>query len=112
MKRGSGSFPSNPVTLSGGDRATDGGLGRKSDFVYEHPEFQVGEEDDPRASDASTTRFSFLHPEVREERFQVSEELLARYETDGIELNMTDFVPFCQVRRGRGTGTDYDSVDP
>ena len=89
-------IPSNPVTLSGGDRATDGGLGRKSDFVYEHPEFQVGEEEDPRASDASPTRFSFLHPEVREERFQVSEELLARYETDGIELNMTDFVPFCR----------------
>ena len=89
-------IPSNPVTLSGGDRATDGGLGRKSDFVYEHPEFQVGEEEDPRASDASVTRFSFLHPEVRAERFQVSEELLARYETDGIELNMTDFVPFCR----------------
>ncbi len=89
-------IPSNPVTLSGGDRATEGGLGRKSDFVYAHPEFQVGEEADPRASDASTTRFSFLHPEVREERFQVSEELLARYETDGIELNMTDFVPFCR----------------
>ena len=89
-------IPSNPVTLSGGDRATDGGLGRKSDFVYEHPEFQVGEEEDPRASDTSATRFSFLHPEVREERFQVSEELLARYETDGIELNMTDFVPFCR----------------
>ena len=89
-------IPSNPVTLSGGDRAIDGGLGRKSDFVYEHPEFQVGAEEDPRASDASITRFSFLHPEVREERFQVSEELLARYETDGIELNMTDFVPFCR----------------
>ena len=89
-------IPSNPVTLSGGNRATDGGLGRKSDFVYEHPEFQVGEETDPRASDASTTRFSFLHPEVREDRFQVSKELLARYETDGIELNMTDFVPFCR----------------
>ncbi len=89
-------IPSNPVTLSGGDRAIDGGLGRKSDFVYEHPEFQVGEEQDPRASDASVTRFSFLHPEVRKERFQVSEELLVRYETDGIELNMTDFVPFCR----------------
>ena len=89
-------IPSNPVTLSGGDRAIDGGLGRKSDFVYEHPEFQVGEEEDPRAPDASVTRFSFLHPEVRKERFQVSEELLVRYETDGIELNMTDFVPFCR----------------
>ena len=89
-------IPSNPVTLSGGDRATDGGLGRKSDFVYDHPRFQVGEEEDSRASDVSPTRFSFLHPEAREERFRVSEELLACYETDGIELNMTDFVPFCK----------------
>ena len=89
-------IPSNPVTLSGGDRATDGGLGRKSDFVYEHPEFQVGEEDDSRASGTWSTRFSFLHSEVRKERFQVSEELLTRYATDGIELNMTDFVPFCR----------------
>ena len=89
-------IPSNPVTLSGGDRDTEGGLGRKSDFVCDYPEFQVGEDDDARASDLSPTRFSFLQPEARKQQFLVYEGLLSCYETDGIELNMTDFVPFCK----------------
>ena len=84
---------SNWVSLQGGDRATNGGHGRKSDFVYDNPQFQVGEENDPRTNPA---RFSFLHAKVRRERFRVFEELLSRYETDGVELNLADFVPFCK----------------
>ena len=82
--------------FEGGDRETSGGLGRKSDFVYEHPQFQVGEEDDPRAQYVAPFRFSFLHPEVREQRFLVFQEMLSRYETDGIELDLANFVPLCR----------------
>ena len=89
------------VNFPGGDRETDGGLGRKSDFVYEHPEFQVGAERDPRSGSQYSwgsipTRFSFLHPEVRNERFVVFREMLSRYETDGVLLNLIDYAPFCK----------------
>ncbi len=87
------------VNLAGGDRATHGGLGRKSDFVYDHPEFQVGPDSDPRARDLPPDRFNFLHPELQRERFTVAEELLTRFETDGIELNLADpdlAFPFCR----------------
>lgn len=91
---------SNWVNLHGGDRATFGGQGRKSDFAYDHPQFQVGEDQDPRAKHLSPTRFNFLHPEVRQERFLVFEELLARYPTDGIELILAHSEaaagPFCK----------------
>ena len=86
----------NWVGFEGGDRETSGGLGRKSDFVYDHPQFQVGEENDPRAQYVAPNRFSFLHPEVREQRFLVFEEFLSRYETDGILLNLIDLAPFCK----------------
>jgi len=85
----------NWIGLQGGERAVDGGFGRKSDFVFDNPKFQVGKENDPRAKHVDPARFSFLHAEVRRERFRVFEELLVRYETDGIELNLVDFAPFC-----------------
>jgi hypothetical protein len=87
---------SGSVCLQGGDRATYGGLGRKSDFVYNNPQFQVGEEKNHKDKQAPSTRFSFLHPEVRKERLQVFEELLTRYETDGLELNLAETVPYCR----------------
>ena len=92
-------LPSCHVNLQGGDRATHGGWGRKSDFVYSHPEFQVGEDHDPRAKGLPSTRFSFLHAAAREERFRVADELLTRYETDGVELNLAEESfpgPFCR----------------
>jgi hypothetical protein len=87
------------IALQGGDRAVHGGLGRKSDWVYAHPEFAVGDDPDPRAKTLPPTRFNFLHAEVREERSRVIEELLARYETDGIELDLAEDVfpaPYCR----------------
>jgi len=91
-------IPSANVTLAGGDRATYGGQGRKSDFVYDNPQFQVGEDPDDRAKQVSPLRFSFLHSAVREERFRVFEELLTRYETDGVELILSEMVPMCRFR--------------
>src|SRR5262249_30096863 len=92
-------FASSYVGLQGGDRATHGGWGRKSDFVYDHPQFQVGQDSDPRAKNLPPTRFSFLHPEVRRECFRVFEELVSRYETDGLELNLAEddaAFPYCR----------------
>jgi hypothetical protein len=71
------------------------GHGRTSDFVFDNPRFRVGEDSDPRAKGLSPTRFSFLHPEVREERFRIYEELLGRYPTDGVEL-LIEQPPLCR----------------
>ena len=97
-KKGIFFLASNWVNLVGGDRKTHGGLGRKCDFVYEHPEFQVGDEDDPRAEYVAPERFSFLHAPVRDYRFRMFAELLTRYSTDGIELNLLNDIPFCRFR--------------
>jgi len=86
---------SGSVCLQGGDRATHGGLGRKSDFVYNNPQFQVGDENDLRNKQTPPSRLNFLRPEVRRERMTVFTELLTRYETDGIELNLAETVPYC-----------------
>ena len=87
---------STSVNFLGGDRQHDGGLGRKIDFVYDHPHFQVGTEEHPLAAHPDAKRFSFLHPEVRQQRFLVFEEFLRRYPTDGIELDLAQFVPMCR----------------
>lgn len=96
-------IPTAPVCILGGDRANDGGLGRKSDFVYENPSFYVGRESDSRTKLLGrffrAHRLNFLQPEVRRERFLIFEELLSRYDTDGIELDLSidnEFGPFCR----------------
>ncbi len=96
-------FPVLCVCIQGGDRAKDLGLGRKSNFAYDHPQFQVGPDSDPRAAKPARffgpERFSFLQEPVRQERFRICEELLTRYETDGIELDLAidnEFGPFCK----------------
>ncbi len=96
-------LPTICVCIQGGDRKEDSGLGRKSNFAYDHPQYQVGPDRDPRASKPARffgpARFSFLHQEVRQERFRICEELLTRYETDGIELDLSidnNFGPFCK----------------
>ncbi len=74
------------------------GHGRTSDFVFNNPQFQVGKDDDPRAACLQPTRFSFLQAEVRKERFRIFEELLSRYETDGIEI-WSEFGPLCKLNQ-------------
>ncbi len=86
----------NWISLQGADRATEAGRGRQSDFVFDHPRFEVGPEKDPRARYAHPRRFSFLHQAVRDERLAVFEEMLTRYATDGVEINLTEFVPLCR----------------
>ena len=84
------------VSLQGTNRQESEGWGRTTAFSMDNPQFQVGEDPDPRAQGLPKSRFSFLHPEVRRERFRVFEELLTRYETDGIDLNLTWSMPFCR----------------
>jgi hypothetical protein len=96
-------LPTLPVCIVGGERSADNGYGRKSDFVYDHPQFYVGEDDHPSARELGRffgpNRMSLLHEEVRRERFRIFEELLTRYESDGIELDLSidnEFGPFCR----------------
>lgn len=94
--------PTLPVCITGTDRATQGGLGRTSDFAY-RTELQVGEDSDPRAEKNGRffkeQRLNFIHAEVREERFRLFKELLTRYESDGVELDLSidnEFGPICR----------------
>jgi hypothetical protein len=95
-------LPTCPLGIVGGSRKTDLGYGRKSDFVLDHPQFYVGEDPDPRAKNMArfhtAKRLSFLHDQVRRERFLIFEELLTRYETDGVEVDLSidnEFAPLC-----------------
>ena len=96
-------IPTCPVCIIGGGAESERGYGRKSDFVFDNPQFYVGEDDHPQAELLGrmfgTGRLNFLHAEVRRERFQIFEELLARYESDGVELDLSldnEFGPFCR----------------
>lgn len=89
-------FCSNWVNFQGSRREQSAGLGRTTDWVYEHPQFEVGVEDDPRAAELDDKRFNFLHEEVRHKRFVIYEEYLSRYETDGVDLDLCSFSPFCR----------------
>ena len=86
----------NWISLQGADRKTEAGRGRQSDFVFDHPRFEVGPEQDPRAATVHPRRFSFLHKPVRDERLAVFAELLSKYSTDGVEINLVEFVPMCR----------------
>lgn len=89
-------IPSTWISLHSGNRQTHQNLGRWSAFTLDNPQFQVGEDPDPRAGGLLKTRFSFLHAEVREERFRLLSEMLSDYETDGVELNLTSAMPYCR----------------
>jgi hypothetical protein len=87
----------------GRDREKVGGYGRCNNFAFDNKQFYVGEDPDPRARNLGRffrpDRLSFLVPDVRQERFRICEELLTRYETDGIELDLSidnEFGPFCK----------------
>ncbi len=87
------------VSLHAGYLEDDRGRGRHSDFVYNNQQFRVEPDGDPRARripDFWAPRFSFLHPQVRQERLSFVKELLTRYETDGLELNFVRTPPFCK----------------
>jgi hypothetical protein len=95
-------LPSLPVCITGTDRAKWGGLGRTSDFAY-RSELQVGRDKDPRADEIGRFfkeyRLNFTNAEVREERFRLFAELLTRYESHGIELDLSidnEFGPMCR----------------
>lgn len=96
-------LPTCPVCILGGDRATHIGYGRTSDFALDNPQFRVGEDDRPNKQHLGRffgpRRLNFLHKEVRDERFRIFEELLSRYPTDGVELDLSidnEFGPLCR----------------
>jgi len=62
---------------------------RTGNFVQDHPEFQVGPEPDhPDAKHDRPERMSFVHAEVRENRMAIVRELVQKYPTDGVEVNI------------------------
>ena len=59
-------------------------------FKIDHPEWALkGSASDPNRKN----NFNWKHPEVRAERFAIAEETCARYDVDGIELDLT-FNPY------------------
>ena len=83
-------------TVTGGVREPYVWEGGNSDFAFDNPHFQVGKDEDSRSKYTDSTRFNFLHEEVRDERFRLFEEMLTGYETDGVVLNLTELVPLCK----------------
>lgn len=72
---------------------------RTANFTTENPQWQVGPEPDcPAAEHDISSRLSYAVPEVRANRLAVINELVSRYPSDGIELNMCDYAPF--IARG------------
>ena len=84
-----------PINIGAHTTERSRGLGRTSDFVLNNAQLRVGKDDDPRARYVSPTRMSFMHPEVRQERLRIYEELLSRYDTDGIEVQ-SEVLPLCK----------------
>ena len=84
---------------------------RVADFTTEHPEWVVGEEPEyPEAEFDQANRLSYAVPEVRENRLNVIRELICDYPSDGIEINMADYVPFVarkEVEEHTSTLTDW-----
>ena len=86
-----------PVTHTPRQRVTNARLG---DFVMDHPERQVGPEPDvAEAKYDRPNRLSFVYPEVRENRLAVIRELVARYPTDGVDVNLVSGIMPLIARR-------------
>ena len=106
-KKGIWFLPTCPACILGGQRGRDLGYGRKSDFVLDNPQYYVGTGATDRRVKLlgrflQPTRLNFLHAEVRQEQFAIFEELLSRYETDSIELDLSidnEFGPFCKFHK-------------
>ena len=68
----------------------DTGNAHNWQFKIDHPEWALkGSASDPNRKN----NFNWKHPEVRAERFAIAEETCARYDVDGIELDLT-FNPY------------------
>lgn len=88
-------FASAHLNLGAGAAEQARGTGRLSDFVLDSDHLRVGVDEDPRARHISPVRLNFIHPEVREERLRIFEELLSRYTTDGVEVH-SEVLPICR----------------
>lgn len=97
------------ANFQGNTRELASGLGRTSDWVFDHTEqYACGDttlsppppvSPGPGSNGATKIdplRFSWLHQPVRQRRFAEFEELLSRYTTDGVEVNFVDFAPLCR----------------
>eukprot|EP01051_Picozoa_sp_SAG22_P004976 SAG22_NODE_283_length_13027_cov_25.568535_7_plen_416_part_00 len=95
------------ASFLGNTRELAGGLGRTSDWVFDHTtDYACGDRAPPPAQPAGPgatgvtavdpLRFSWLHQAVRARRFAEFEELLRRYTTDGVEVNFVDLAPLCR----------------
>jgi hypothetical protein len=81
-----------------------------SNFWREHPEFRLG--DDSKSYSLSDTArvFNYLRPEVRDYYYAVLEELCARYDVDGVELDFQRAPRFfhdADMEQGRGVMTAH-----
>ena len=86
------------LNIGSGTTESSRGIGRTSDFVLSNSRFRVGDDPDPRAKNLSPVRLNFMYSQVREERLRVLEELLSRYETDGVEV-LTEVLPLCRYNQ-------------
>jgi hypothetical protein len=97
----------NWANFQGNTRELAGGLGRTSDWVFDHTgQYSCGDTAPPppvsagpgatAVTNVDPLRLSWLHAPVRQRRFAEFEELLSRFGTDGVEVNFVDFAPLCR----------------
>ena len=73
------------IRINEGSSPTGENLYMVGRLKYEKPDVMIGEEYPGNPSAA--TAYDFAHPEVREERLAVIEEVCERYEADGLEID-------------------------
>ncbi len=100
-------YPTLLVQQKSGERGVDT---RGSDFRFDNKHLEIGAHSDVGADFPGYECLDFRHEEVREERFALIEETLARYPVDGFELQL-NYTPYYfhpnEVEKGRGIMTEW-----
>lgn len=90
------------------DSFIEGGL---TTWKKEHPEFLVDPSGMPTSLELYITSQDFSHPEVRQRKFEIIEEVASRYEVDGFELDFIRHpVFFSPTMQGKPVSADQVEV--
>ena len=100
-------YPTLLVQQGGGERGQDT---RCSDFWFDNPHLTIGAAGDLPSGHRGATCMDFKHREVRDERFALIQETLAKYDIDGFELQLNyslDYFHPSEIKAGRQIMTDW-----
>ncbi|MBM3802864.1 MAG: hypothetical protein FJW26_11220 [Acidimicrobiia bacterium] len=101
-------YPSLIVQTGAGPGGREGSM-RRSDFSFDNRRLEIGAGGGLDPNFPGSTVFDFKHAEVRDERFRLIDEVLARYPIDGFELQLTHAYYFRpdEIESGRNIMTEW-----